>query len=93
VGVDEARAGQFHNLGLRDLRIEGPVEIGECLHRGDAGLFEAAGEEPIGASGELVLDEELKKLEMRQRRGFRLGDPARQGVDHARQAQMAETSR
>ena len=79
VGLDEARAGQFDDLGLRDLRIEGPVEVGERLHRGDAGLFEAPREEPIGAPRELVLDEQLEKLEMRQRRGFGLRDAARAG--------------
>ena len=72
------------------LRIEAPVEIGERLHRGDAGLFQPAREEPIGAARELVLDEQLEKLEMRQRRGFGLRDAARQGLDHAGEAQMAE---
>src|SRR6185437_13389071 len=63
VRVDEARAGQLHDLRLRDLRIEGPLKIGERLHRRDPGLFHAPGEEPIRAAAELVLDEELEKLE------------------------------
>ena len=53
--------------------LKRPVEVGERLHRGDAGLFEPAREEPIGASGELVLDEQLEKLEMRQAARPRLG--------------------
>ena len=93
VRVDEARAGQFDDLRLRDLRIEAPVEVGERLHRGDAGLFEPAREEPIGASRELVLDEQLEKLQMRQRGGFGLGDAPRQGLDHAGEAQMAQAGR
>ena len=55
--VDKARAGQFDKLRLRDLRIEGPVEIGQRFHGDDAGLFEPAGKETIGAACELVLDE------------------------------------
>lgn len=90
VCVDEARAGQFHDLCLRNLRIEVPVEIGERLRRGDGGLFQAPREEPIRTTRELVLDEQLEKLEMGQRRGLGLGDATRQGLDHARQAQMAE---
>ena len=74
VGLDKPRAGQFDDLGLGDLRIEVPVEIGERLHDGDAGLFEAAREEAIGAAGELVLHEQFEKLEMRERRGFGLRD-------------------
>ena len=58
-----------------------------------AGLFQAPGEEPIGAARELVLDEQLEKLEMRQRRGLGLGDAARQGLDHAREPQMAQARR
>jgi hypothetical protein len=91
--VSTKRADQFHDRRLRDLRIEGPVEIGECLDRGDPGLFQAPGEEPIGAARELVLDEELEKLEMWQWRGFGLRDTAGQGLDHAREAQMAEARR
>ena len=93
MGLDEARAGQFDDLGLRNLRIEGPVEIGERLHDGDAGLFEPPGEEPVGAPGELVLDEQFEKLEMRQRCGFGLGDAPWQGVDDAGQSEMAQSGR
>ena len=57
MGVDEAGAGQFDDLGLRDLGIEAPVEVGQRLHDGDAGLFEPPGEEPVHAACELVLDE------------------------------------
>ena len=60
---------------------------------GDAGLFEPAREEPIGASGELVLDEQFEKLEMRERRGFGLRDAAREGLDHAGEPQMTKTGR
>ena len=84
-------AGQFGDLRFRDLRIEGPVEVRERLHRDDAGLFQPAGEEPIGASRELVLDEQLEKVEMRQRGGFGLRHAPGQGLDHAGQPQMAQT--
>lgn len=80
---DKARARQFDDLRLRDLRIERPLEIGEGLLDDDAGLFEPAREEPIGAARELVLDEQFEKLEMRERRGFGLRDASGEGLDHA----------
>jgi hypothetical protein len=70
-------------LGFGDLRIEGPVEIGQGFHNGDAGLFEAAREEPIGASGELILDEQFEKLQMRERRRLGLRDASWERVDHS----------
>jgi hypothetical protein len=73
MGVDKPRAGQFDNLGLGDLRIEGQSKC-QGFHDGDAGLFEAAREEPIGASGELILDEQFEKLQMRERRRLGLRD-------------------
>ena len=75
VRLDEASAGQFDDLGLRDPGIEAPVKVGQRLDDGDPGLFEPPGEEPICAPRELVLDEQFEKLEMRKRRGF--------GLDHA----------
>ena len=90
MGLDEARARQFDDLRFRDLRIEGPVEVGERLHDGDAGLFESAREEPIGASGELVLDEQFEKLEMRQAGRLRLARRARAGRRPCRTAADGE---
>ena len=90
VGLDEAGAGQFDDLRLRNLRIEAPVEIGERLHDGDARLFQPAREEAIGASGELVLDEQLEKLEMRKRRGFGLRDAPGQAPRPCRTAADGE---
>ena len=93
VGLDKPRARQFDNLGLGDLRIEVPVEVGERLHDGDAGLFQAAREEAIGASGELVLDEQFEKLQMRKRGGFGLRDAPGEGVDDAGESQVTKTGR
>ena len=83
MGLDEPRAGQFDDLGLGDLRIEGPVEVGQGLHDRDVGLFERAREEPIGAAGELILDEQFEKFQMRERRRFGLRDASRERVDQA----------
>jgi hypothetical protein len=83
VRLDEARGRQLDELRFRELWIEGPVKVGERLHGDDAGLFEATGKEAIGATGELVLDEQLEKLEVRERGGFGLGDARGQGLDHA----------
>ena len=71
---------------FRELRIEGPVEVGERLDGDDAGLFEPSRKEAIGAAGELVLDEQLEKLEVRERGRFGLRDPRGQGLDNAGQA-------
>ena len=92
-GLDEARAGQFDDLRLRDLRIEAPVEVGERLHDGDAGLFEPPGEEPVRAPRELVLDEQFEKLEMWERGGFGLGDAPRERIDDAGESEMAQSGR
>ena len=54
------------------------------------GLFQAAREQPIGASHEFVLDEQLQKLEMREWRGFGLRDAPGQGFDHAGESKMAQ---
>lgn len=76
VGLDKARAGEFDEFHLRELRIEGPLEIGERLHRHDAGLLEPARIEPVGPTGEFVLDQQLEEVEVRERRGLGLGDAA-----------------
>ena len=93
MGLDESRARQFHDLGLGNLRIEMPVEIGERFHGRDAGLFQAAREEAVGASRELVLHEQFEKLQMRERGGFSLRDAPGERVDHAGQSQVPKTGR
>lgn len=83
VGLHETRTGQRDEFRFRQFRIEGPVEIAERFDRGDPGLLQPAGEEPIRAAHELVLDEQLQKLEMGERRRFSLRDgrkPADGGV-------------
>jgi hypothetical protein len=74
-----------------NLRIEGPVEVGERLHDGDAGLFEPSRKQAIGAAGKLVLDEQFEKFDMWERGGLGLRDAPREGVDHAGQPQVTKT--
>jgi hypothetical protein len=93
VGLDKPRARQFNDLGLGDLRIEGPVEVAQSLHDGDAGLFEAAREEPISPSRELILDEQFEKFQMRERRRFGLRDASGERVDHAGEPQVTKPGR
>src|SRR6516225_9787433 len=83
--VDESCAG--------NLRIEGPVESREFLHLGNAGLFEAPHEEAIRPSSELVLHQEIEKVQMLQRGGPRLLKAQGQGLGHAREAQMPKPGR
>ena len=78
-------------LGI--LGIEGPVEVGERLQDGDARLFEPPREEPVRPPGELVLDEQFEKFQMRERRGFGLGNAPRQGIDDAGESEMAQAGR
>src|SRR5262245_45487802 len=93
MGVEEAGARELDDLGLRDFGIEGPFEIRERFLDRDVGLFQTSREEPIGPSRELVVDEQLEKLEMWERRGFRLRHAARQRLDHAGEPQMAQARR
>ena len=59
--LDVPTSGQYwlegQDVALGELGIEAPVEVGQRLHDRDAGLFEPAGEKPVCATGELVLDE------------------------------------
>ena len=68
--ANESRGREVDQLRPRDLRIERPIERRELRHLGNAGLFEAPHEEPIGASGQLVLDEQIEKVEILQRGGL-----------------------
>ena len=68
--LHKAGAGQLDDLRFGNLRIKTPLEIGERLHGGDAGLREPACEEAVRAARELVLDEQFQKLEVRERRRF-----------------------
>ena len=91
--VDKARTRELDHLGLRSLRVEAPVEIGERFHGGDPGLLQAAGDQAIRAAGEFVLDEELEEVERGQRRRLRLCDARRQRVDHPREPEGPEPCR
>ena len=70
--ANEAGGRQVNDLRARNLRIERPVEGRELGDLGDARLFEAPDEEAIGASGQLVLDEEIQKVDVREWGGGRL---------------------
>lgn len=93
VGLDEARTGELDEGRFRQLRIEGPFEIGERLHRDNAGLLEPPRKEPVGPTGEFVLDQEFEEFEVRKRRGLSLRDAAGERFDHAGETEMAETGR
>ena len=64
--ANEARRGQVDESRPRDLRIEGPIEARQLLHLRDAGLFQPPREEAGGAPRELVLDEQIEKVQMRE---------------------------
>ncbi len=93
VRVHKARTRELDHLGLRDLRIEAPVEVGERFHGGDPGLLEPARDQAIRPSREFVLDEQREEVERRQRRRLRLRDARRQRVDHARESECPEPCR
>src|SRR6185312_7194305 len=63
----------------------------EGLERGEAGLLDATIKESIGTAGELVLDQQVEKIEMRERGGFGLSHACGEGFDHPGQAQRAKT--
>ena len=81
--ANEPRGRQVDEPAARNLRIERPVEGRELLHLGNSGLLEPPDEEPIGASGQLVLDEQVEKVEMLEGSGLRLFETEGQGFGHA----------
>jgi hypothetical protein len=69
VRVDEARTGERGEFRSREFCVEAPIEIGECFDRREPRLFDAAGEEAIGAPRELVFDQEFEEFQRREWRG------------------------
>jgi hypothetical protein len=63
--------------------FERPVEAREVLHLGDGGLFQPPRKETIGPPGELVLHEQIEKVQVRQRGGGRLLEAQGQRLGHA----------
>jgi hypothetical protein len=86
---DETGGREFGELGPGDLGVEGPVKVLDLLDLDDLGPPEAAGEEAVSSAVELVLDEELEELEVRQRGAGRLGEPSGECLGHAGQSQMS----
>jgi len=66
--ANEARGGELHEACSRNLRIERPLKTGEVLDLHDAGLLQPPRDEAVGAPGELVLYEQIEKVQMRERR-------------------------
>jgi len=59
---EETAGGELEDEAAVELFVEAEVEAVERLVGvAEVGLFEAAGEQTIGAAGELVLDERLRK--------------------------------
>jgi len=87
---DEAAGGQVQDQGLRDVGVEAPVEAVQGLELGDASLFEAAGEQAVAATGQLVLHQELPELDVCQLVVDRLLVASGQGLGHAGEAQVAK---
>ena len=52
-------------------------------------LFQPPRKKAIRAPRELVLDKQIEKVQMRERRGGRLLEPKRERFGHARESQMA----
>jgi hypothetical protein len=90
---DEASGGEVDEARPRDLRIERPLETGEVLDLGNPGLFQPPHEEAIGPPGELVLHEQIEKVQVGQRGGGRLLEAERERLGHAREPQMSKTGR
>jgi hypothetical protein len=87
---DKAAGRELAEPGAGQLGIEAPVEIREIQDLTDPGLFEPAGEEPVGPPGELVLHEQFQKLAMSQLGAEGLLHPSGQGFGHAGETKVAE---
>ena len=59
---NKAHGAQIQNQRLRDLRVERPVEALERFELRHSGRLQAAGKEPIAASGELIGNQQLEEL-------------------------------
>ena len=59
---DETNGGQVEDEGLGYVRVEGPVEGVQRLHLRDASPLEAACQEAVAATGQLILHQELEEV-------------------------------
>jgi len=87
---DEARGAELDELGSGDFGIEFPVEVGQGFDLNDARRLETACEQPIGASCELVFDEQLEEFGVAQRSALSLLDAHGQSLGHAGEAKVTE---
>jgi hypothetical protein len=72
----EAGGGQVYNERPGYLRVERPIIALKGLHLRDAGLLEAAGEEPVSPGSQFVLYQQLQE--------FRIGQVVMDGLLVAR---------
>ena len=87
---DETSCGQFNEFPAGYLGIKRKIEVREFLDLDNAGLFEAAGKESVGAASELVGDDEFEELEVIQGCTARLLEANRQRLGNTGKAEVPE---
>jgi hypothetical protein len=88
---DEAAGGELEDEAAVHLLVEGEVEgVDGFVAVAKLRLFEAAGEEAIGAPGELVLDEQRQRVGERELVGLGLDEAGLERLRHAAEAELAQ---
>jgi len=91
VGGEEAAGGELEDEATIELLVEGEVEaIERFVGVAELGLFQAAGEQAIGATGELVVEEEREEVGERELIGLALHESRFEVVGDSAEAELAE---
>src|SRR5690606_9229030 len=88
--ADEVAGRAFVHVLARDRGIEPPVEVIEALERGKLGGGGAAREFALLAYVDLVLEDQLQELPMREPVRGRFLEAKREGLRERREAQLFE---
>src|SRR6266436_3177506 len=87
--AEEATGSELEDEAAIHLLVEVEVVAVERLVGvAEVRLFEAAGEEPVGAAGELVLDEEREEVRGREVIGLGLDEPRLETLGHAAEGRV-----
>ncbi len=85
--ADEVAGGQFVDLGAVDGRVEAEVEVVQAARFAEPGGFVAAGDLPLPAHVDLVLEDEFEELGVGKSVAFGLTQPQVEAVKQPREPQ------
>jgi hypothetical protein len=89
--ADESACRQVEDQAAIDFGIEAEVEVVErAIRIAEAGLFAAAFQQPVGATGEFVGDQARDQVDWCHGFGLRLAQPGFEHGGHTAQSQLAK---